>query len=129
MVQEKLSKVEIDEKESYVLLMFSNIQGTKNASRDFNILITNIFATIELYPTSVDSGIYVMSNIGNILILAIQTDDLLIATNDDRLRNLVINTLRKALQVTSQGGIMLKFLNFRIFTVSTWYQRLSNFTY
>ena len=41
-------KVEIDEKETYVLQMFSNMQGTKNASRDFNVLITKIFATIEL---------------------------------------------------------------------------------
>ena len=85
-------KVEIDEKETYVLQMFSNMQGTKNASRDFNILITKIVATIELFPTSVDSGIYVMAKKREVLILAIQTNDLLIATNSRNLRELVINT-------------------------------------
>lgn len=107
-------KVEIDDKETYVLQMFANMQGTKNASRDFNILITKIFATIRLYPTSVGSGIYVMSKNNKILILAIQTDDLLIATEDDSLKDLVISTLRQAFQVTSQDGTMLKFLNFCI---------------
>ena len=107
-------KVKIDDKETYVLQMFSNMQGTKNASRDFNILITKIFATINLFPTSVDSGMYVMSKNNKILILAIQTDDLLIATDDSKLRELVITTLQQAFQVTSQGGTLLKFLNFRI---------------
>ena len=90
------------------------MQGTKSASRDFNILITKIFATIQLFPTSVDSGIYVMTKNNKVLILAIQTDDLLIATDDDDLRELVISTLQQAFQVTSQGGTLLKFLNFRI---------------
>ena len=107
-------KVKIDDNEKYVLQMFSNMQGTKNASRDFNILITKIFATIQLYPTSVDSGIYVMCRKDKLLILAIQTDDLLIGTNDDNLKNLVISTLRRAFQVTSQEGTLLKFLNFTI---------------
>ena len=112
--QKSFPKVKLDEKETYVLQMFSNMQGTKNASRDFNILITKMFATIELYPTSVDSGIYVMAKNKNLLILVIQTDDLLIASNDESLRDLVINTLQKGFQVTSQGGTLLKFLNFRI---------------
>ena len=107
-------KVKLDDKEKYVLQMFANMQGTKNASRDFNVLITKMFAAINLFPTSVDSGIYVMSKNKNLLILAIQTDDLLIATNDESLRELVITTLEKGFQVTSQGGTLLKFLNFRI---------------
>ena len=67
-----------------------------------------------MYPTSVDNGIYVMCNKDKLLILAIQTDDLLISTNDDNLKDLVISTLQQAFQVTSQGGTLLKFLNFRI---------------
>ena len=55
-----------------------------------------------------------MAKKNEVLILAIQTDDLLIATNSENMRDLVINTLQKAFQLTSQGGTILKFLNFKI---------------
>ena len=35
--KKRFPKVKIDDDEQYVLQMFSNMQGTKNASRDFNI--------------------------------------------------------------------------------------------
>ena len=104
----------LDEKEKYVLQMFMNMQGNKQASRGFFKLLSKMLATIGLHPLSVDGAIFAMSRQTHILILAVQTDDLLIATNSSTLKNEVLQTLTAAFKVTTQEGSVIKYLNFRI---------------
>ena len=112
--QKSHPKYELDPKEKYVLQMFMNMQGNKQASRGFYKLLTKMFATIGLFPLSVDSAIFAMSRRSNIIIVSVQTDDLLLATNSIELKDDVLNTLLSAFQITTQEGIILNYLNFRI---------------
>ena len=105
---------QLDLKEKYVLQMFMNMQGNRQASRGFYKLLSKMFATIGLFPLSVDSAIFAMSRRSNIIIVAVETDDLLVATNSPDLKDLVLNTLLSAFKVTTQEGSVLKYLNFRI---------------
>ena len=82
-------------KEKYVLQMFMNMQGNKQASCGFYKLLTKVFATIELFPRSVDSAIFAMSRRSNIIIVSVQTDGLLFATNSVDLKDKVLNNSRR----------------------------------
>ena len=104
----------LDVNEKYVLQMFMNMQGNKQTNRGFYQLLSKIFATIELYPLSADNAIFAMIKDTQILILAVQTDDTLVATNAPSLKDKVLSTLQQAFKVTTQEGIKLKYLNFRI---------------
>ena len=105
---------QLDQNEKYVLQMFMNMQGNKQASRGLYKLLTKMFATIGLFPLSVDSAIFAMSRRSNIIIVSVQTDDLLLATNSVDLKDEVLHTLLSAFKVTTQEGTVLKYLNFRI---------------
>ena len=105
---------QLDEKEKYVLQMFMNMQGNKQASRGFYKLLAKMLATMGLFPLSIDKAIFALSRGTSILILAVQTDDILLATNSKDLKEEVLNTLLSAFKVTTQEGTILKYLNFRI---------------
>ena len=104
----------LDPKEKYVLQMFMNMQGNKQASRDFYKLLSKMLATIGIFPLSVDGAIFAMKRNTSIVIFFVQTDDLLLATNDHSLKNEILNCLLSAFKVTTQEGTQLKYLNFRI---------------
>ena len=105
---------QLDANEKYVLQMFMNMQGNKQASRGFYKLLAKMFSTIGLFPLSVDSAIFAMSRRSDIIIVSVQTDDLLLATNSAALKDEVLNTLLSAFKVTTQEGSLVKYLNFRI---------------
>ena len=105
-------KLDINEK--YVLQSFMSMQGNKQASCYFYQLSTKKLATIKLYPLSVDNAIFAMTHNSHILVLAVQTDDLLVASNSTHLKDEVLNTFLTAFNITTQDDSILKYLNFRI---------------
>lgn len=91
-----------------------NMQGNKQASRGFYKLLAKMLATMGLFPLSVDKAIFALSRNTSILLLGIQTDDILLVTNSNELKEEVMNTLLSAFKVTIQEGAILNYLNFRI---------------
>ena len=104
----------LDPKEKYVLQMFMNMQGNKQASRGFYKLLSKLLATIGTFPLSVDGAIFAMKRNTSIVNVSVQTDDLLLATNDHSLKDEILNCLLSAFKVIMQKGTQLKYLNFRI---------------
>lgn len=94
--------------------MFMNMQGNRQAIRGFYKLLSKLLATIDIYPLFVDGAIFTMKKNDSIIIILVQTDDLLSVTNNHSLKDEVLNTLLSAFKVTTQGGIILKYLNFWI---------------
>ena len=82
---------QLDPKEKYVLQMFMNMQGNKQASHGFYKLLSKVFATIGLFRLSVDSAIFAMSRRSNIIIVSVQIDNVLVATDSTDLKDKVLN--------------------------------------
>ena len=84
----------------YVVQLLVYMQGTPPASREFYILLAHLLADIGIYPTSIDNGVFVIVENDQIMVLAIETDDLLIATNSDKLKNKVLDKIKSAFDIT-----------------------------
>ena len=98
----------------YVVQLLVYMQGTKPASREFNILLAHLLAQINIYPTSIDSGVFVIVEEQDIMFLAIETDDILVCTNSEQLEHKIMKQIQSAFKVTVQKGDVISFLNYRI---------------
>ena len=100
----------------YVVQLLVYMQGTKPASREFNILLAHLLAQIDIYiyPTSIDAGVFVIVEKSDVMFLAIATDDILVCTNSDSLEKKIVNQIQTAFTVTLQQGNVISFLNYRI---------------
>jgi len=98
----------------YILQCFMNMQGLRTAGRDFHKLLKAVLAELNIYPTSVDNGIFVFVYKNSIVLLAISTDDILIFTKHEDFYTQVKAKLNSAFGVTSQQGLVIYYLNYRI---------------
>ena len=98
----------------YILQCFMNMQGLRTAGRDFHKLLKAVLAELDIYPTSVDNGIFVFIYKNSIVLLAISTDDILIFTKHEEFYQQVKTKLNSAFGVTAQNGSVIYYLNYRI---------------
>ena len=92
-----------------------NMQGIKEASRDFYELIKSVFATIGLFPTSIDNGFFVgLYQQKSIVLLCLSTDDYILGCQDKTIHAYVNNAIKKAFNITSQTGHIIHYLNYQI---------------
>lgn len=98
----------------YVVQLLVYMQGTKPASREFGILLAHLLAEINIYPTSIDAGVFVIVENSNVMFLAIATDHILICTNSDSLEKKIMDKIQSAFKVTVQKGEVISFLNYHI---------------
>ena len=98
----------------YVVQLLVYMQGTPPASREFYILLAHILADINLYPTSIDNGVFALVEGDDMMFLAVETDDLLISTNSERLTTKVVTAIKSAFDITLQTGDVIKYLNYNI---------------
>lgn len=108
-------KLAVDKsKGPYVVQLLVYMQGTKPASREFNILLAHLLAQVDIYPTSINSGVFVIVENKDIMFLAIETDDILVCTNSSSLEKKIMTQIQSAFKVTVQEGDEISFLNYRI---------------
>ena len=85
------------------------MQGTPPASREINILLTHLLAEINIYPTSIDGGNFVIVEGTEIMFLAVETDDILVSTNSEALERKIMAKITSAFDVTVQKGDVIYF--------------------
>jgi len=101
-------------KTKYIIQCFMNMQGLRTAGRDFHTLLRAILAEIDIHPTSVDNGIFILLYKQSLVLLAISTDDILIFTKHEEFFLKIKDKLHSAFGVTSQNGDVIHYLNYRI---------------
>lgn len=107
-----LSKAKLSE---LIIQCLKSIQGTKQAGRLWWDLLKSILINkLEMTEGNPDKGTFVWRKDKEIMLICVETDDLLISYSSFRLVQLLENELKKLFKYTKEEGTVLKFLNFRI---------------
>ena len=104
----------------YLRQMFNSNQGTKDAGNLWYNLICNILNKYGLVRCTVDHAYFVKEDkSGNVILLCLATDDLLVSCKNYATFHDLVLYLRQYFDLTVQHGKVLKFLGIRIIQSST----------
>ena len=109
----RFPKFPINPSSKYVLQSFMNMQGLRQAGREFHELLTAVLAQLIIRPTSVDNGIFIFLYKESFVILAISTDDILLYTKYEEIFIKIQAKLNSAFGTTSQKGSVIHYLNYK----------------
>lgn len=98
-----------------VMQTLKTIQGTKDAGRDWFLLIDKFLrCKIKMIPCTESKCVYVWNHLSNMSYVALATDDILLFTENVSSYRLLCKELKYLFEFTMMQGMSLKFLNLRI---------------
>ena len=94
----------------------NGIQGTKTAGRQWNILLDAVVTILRYNKSTIYNAIYIkVFAYGTVSYLIVSTDDVLNTTNNETFLTELTIFFREYFEMKVQEGLVLKYLNFRIF--------------
>ena len=106
--------VQMDPKE-LCMQTLRGLQGTKDAGRLWYELIYTILVDgLGMIPCSTNKGLFTWNKNNHRALLALATDDIIFASTDESLWNILQSTFQQYFDYTTRTGPELAFLNFRI---------------
>ena len=99
-----------------VLQTLTAIQGMRTAGKLFNDRLNDILSTtpLEMSRSASDYGMYAWEYEGDIVLVGVSTDDILIATKNETARKLIEDTIATQFKIKVVNEQCFKYLNWRI---------------
>ena len=93
----------------------NTIQGTKMAGKLWNDRLNAVLDTLEIKRCASDYGVYVWFYEGDLVLLNLSTDDILVATNNEEARTKIEEVLKTYFEITPDvNPTEFHYLNWRI---------------
>ena len=110
-----LSKQSQNKSTKMVLQTIRGIQGTKDAGAEWYKLLALILTKeVGMIPATGNKGLFYWNHKGHIAMLALATDDILLAATDRSLYEIIQQVFDNFFAYTTNDGEVLQFLNYRI---------------
>ncbi len=99
---------------NFVIQCLKSIQGTKDAGLRWYRLLTGTFRELDIKRSTIDHGIFVWLWQHETCYIALETDDILVASPTNAPFLFLKQELEKIFDLTMRMGSMLRYLNIRI---------------